>query len=68
MKTVNKALKDHFSDSGALLVLLSGIEAVSRMMAAESQGGQLDHVVAGDAALLLAELSNVVRSIVEDTL
>ncbi|KAF3999174.1 hypothetical protein [Glaciimonas immobilis] len=67
MTTTAKALKDHISDGGSLLTLLSGMEAVSRMVAAASYDGKIDNVSTGDIAFLLADLLNVVSRIVEDS-
>ncbi|MEB0011277.1 hypothetical protein QN379_02715 [Glaciimonas sp. Gout2] len=66
MSTTTKALKDNFSTGGSLLILIGGMEAVSRMIAEASVNGDLDHAVCCDAAYLLAELASVARSIVED--
>ena len=67
MTTVTAALKDQIFDGGALITMLTGMEAVSRMLAAASYDQKIDNDSTGDIAFLLADLINVVRSIVEDS-
>ncbi|MGZ9710440.1 hypothetical protein ACXX82_06460 [Glaciimonas sp. GNP009] len=70
MKTITTPttaiLKEHFEVGSNLLILLSGMEAITRMIAASVIDGNLTYEGVSDAAYLLADLTGVARSIVED--
>lgn len=62
----SKALKAQYSTEPNLLILLKGIEAVSRLLAEVAMKKDLDQVIACDTAFLLADLTAVAHDIVAE--